>query len=97
MPEYDNNNSGVLFKNDKKETEKHPDYKGSCEVNGVEYWLASWLKTSSKTGEKFMSLSFTPKEDQAQQTFEQDNNTAVRQGQPAPPAPVAEPEDDIPF
>lgn len=59
-------NSGVLFKNDKKdgtpETEKWADYTGSLNVGGVEYWINSWLKTSSKTGRKFMSLSVKPKE-----------------------------------
>ena len=40
---YDNNRTGALFKNDKKESEKHPDYKGSCEIDGVEYWVSYWL------------------------------------------------------
>jgi len=30
-------NSGVLFKNDKKESEKHPDYKGNITVGGMAY------------------------------------------------------------
>ncbi len=29
MSNYDNTNSGVLFKNDKKGNEKAPDYKGN--------------------------------------------------------------------
>lgn len=62
MPkEYDNTNSGALFRNDEKESDKHPDYRGSINVGGTEYWLSAWLKTSKK-GAKFMSLSVTPKE-----------------------------------
>jgi hypothetical protein len=59
--QYDNNLKGVLFKNDKKETEKHPDYKGSCEIEGTEYWIAAWIKEGQKG--KFMSLSFSLKEE----------------------------------
>jgi uncharacterized protein (DUF736 family) len=58
MTQYDNNNSGALFKNDKKTHEKHPDYRGEAEINGQKYRVSSWLKTS-KAGNKFMSLSFT--------------------------------------
>jgi hypothetical protein len=60
--EYDNNLRGVLFKNDRKEKDTHPDYKGSCEVDGEEYWISAWIK-EGRNG-KFMSLSFTEKEDQ---------------------------------
>lgn len=59
--DYDNNMRGVLFKNADKQKETHPDYKGSVIVDGVEYWLSSWIKTSKK-GDKFMSLSIQPKE-----------------------------------
>lgn len=55
-------NSGVLFKNDKKESEKHPDYKGSMIVNGEDYWLSAWIK-EGKNG-KFMGLALSPKDDQ---------------------------------
>jgi hypothetical protein len=58
--DYDNNLRGVLFKNDRKEKDTHPDYKGWAEVGGVEYWLSAWIK-SGKNG-KFMSLSFSAKE-----------------------------------
>ena len=55
-------NSGVLFKNDKKDTEKHPDYKGNIMVDGQEYWLSAWIK-EGKTG-KFMGLAVSPRDAQ---------------------------------
>jgi uncharacterized protein (DUF736 family) len=56
-------NSGSLFKNDRKEKDNHPDYKGGCMVGGVEMWMSAWLKTGAN-GTKFMSFSFQPKDQQ---------------------------------
>jgi uncharacterized protein (DUF736 family) len=50
-------NSGSLFRNERKEKETHPDYKGTCLLNGVKMEIAAWIKESS-TGSKFMSLRF---------------------------------------
>lgn len=61
MSEYPN--SGALFKADAKkkaDNPKRPDYEGSAEVDGVDYWISAWIK-EGKSG-KFMSLSFKPKE-----------------------------------
>lgn len=58
--EYDNTDRGVLFKNDRKEQDNHPDYKGSLNVGGVEFWLSAWIKQGEKG--KFMSLSVKPKD-----------------------------------
>jgi hypothetical protein len=52
---------GSLFKNDEKKTEKHPDYRGDCMIDGKKFWLSAWIKTG-KNG-KFMSLALQPKED----------------------------------
>ena len=63
MSDYDNNLTGVLFKNRELKSERSPLYSGSCEIDGTEYWISSWVKTSKK-GSPFMSLSFTAKEEQ---------------------------------
>ena len=60
--EYLDVNRGALFRNDNKQQDNHPDYKGSIIVNGVDFWISAWLKTSEKTGKKFMSLSVKPKD-----------------------------------
>ena len=89
MPQYDNTNSGLLAKNKRKEKDTHPDYSGSMNVGGVEYWLSGWLKTgkenSKLAGEKFFSLSVRPKDEQRAQA-------------PAPAfVPADDFNDDIPF
>jgi uncharacterized protein (DUF736 family) len=63
MPKYDNDLRGALFKNDKKEKENHPDYKGNCEISGVEFWVSAWIK-EAESGRKYLSLSFQEKQSQ---------------------------------
>lgn len=83
MKQFDNTNSGVLFKNDKQGNESRPDYKGTLNVNGQDFWISAWLK-SSKAGNKYMSLSVQPKE--------------AKSGTERRAAPVAEQFDDsVPF
>ena len=82
MSEYDNTNTGALFKADKK-SDKHPDYTGSLNAGGKDYFISSWLKTS-KAGTKFMSLSVTEKDG------------AISQ-KPAPKSQESFDDQDIPF
>ncbi len=46
--------TGVLFVNDKKETEKQPNYTGNIMIDGTKYRLAAWLKSGNKG--KYLSL-----------------------------------------
>lgn len=64
--QYDNTNTGVLFKNEEKQGEKSPDYKGRINVGGTEFWLSAWIK-EAKDKRKYMSLSITPMEQKAAQ------------------------------
>lgn len=61
MADYDNNLRGVLFMNDKGDNPNRPDMTGSCEIDGVEYKISAWNKTSAK-GTNFMSLSLQLKD-----------------------------------
>lgn len=53
MADYEN--KGILFKNDYKENENQPSYRGKINVEGKEFELAAWVK-EGKNG-KFLSLS----------------------------------------
>lgn len=70
MAEYSNENKGALFVNEKKDSEKFPDYNGSINVGGKEYWLSGWKKKSEKTGKTFLSLSVREKQDTPRQSSE---------------------------
>jgi hypothetical protein len=63
---YDNTNTGLLSRNDRKTDESHPDFTGFLDVEGVEYWLDGRIRTAgpnSKTpGRKFFGLKVRRKE-----------------------------------
>lgn len=74
---------GSLFKNDRKETDKHPDYTGSVTIGGKQYWLSGWIK-EFESGKKWLSLAAKPKDAPAKKQ--------------TPQKPAAEEMDDeIPF
>jgi uncharacterized protein (DUF736 family) len=72
--EYDNSNRGSIFKNEKKEEEKHPDMTGSLNVDGTDYWISAWKKTS-KAGTSFLSLSVRPKQETTRQSSQPTRKT----------------------
>jgi hypothetical protein len=66
MSNYDNNNRGSIWKNEDRKSDTHPQFKGSAEVNGVEYWVSGWLrKEGANPKAPAMSFSFNPKEQQS--------------------------------
>lgn len=100
MTNYDNTDRGVLFKNDRKASENHPDYKGSINVAGEEFWLSAWIKEGGKG--KFMSLSIQPKEAQQRPQSSRGGGPVQRQAPQRRPAQNDSfnddfADDDIPF
>ena len=69
---YDNTNRGTLGRNKRREKDTHPEFKGKCNIEGVEYWISGWVRESN--GEKFFSLSFQPKDAQPQQEKQRQND-----------------------
>jgi len=68
--EYDNTNRGAMFVNSYKEDgDNRPDFTGQLDVEGVEYKIAGWKRTSEKKGTRFISLSIDKKEEKEEAPF----------------------------
>jgi hypothetical protein len=50
--------SGTLFRNEKGDNDRRPDYTGKALIDGEEYRIAAWVK-EGRGGKKFLSLSFS--------------------------------------
>ena len=75
-------NSGVLWRNERREKETHPNATGTAMIDGIEYYVSAWTKEGKKG--KFQSLSFKRKDSERPTT---------KQGQPR----RDEDEDLVPF
>ena len=60
--QYDNEMKGVLFANKERTKDSQPQAKGSCQIDGVEYFVSAWTNTA-KSGQKYQSLSFQRKDE----------------------------------
>ena len=60
MTQYDNTNTGVVFKNDNKSENWHPEYRGSINVEGKEYFID--LKIREGKRGKFFSAKVKRKD-----------------------------------
>lgn len=86
-------NTGAIFKNNKKTSVKHPDYRGTVNVEGKEFEIALWLKESQK-GTKYFSVALS----EPYQTPQ--NITPAQEANQAPPPmdnSFEESNDDLPF
>tara|TARA_A200000159_G_C7174721_1_gene276922 strand:+ start:456 stop:725 length:270 start_codon:yes stop_codon:yes gene_type:complete len=83
-PKYDNTNKGAIWKNTDKKKDTQPDFKGSIDVEGVEYFLNAW-KRREGASEKSPALNFSvmkkesnneipfPKEEEKRDNITQDD------------------------
>ena len=83
MNQYDNTNKGALFVNDRKDTDKHPDWKGSININGVEHWISGWARSTARGDVISLALG-EPKQQAAAQARPQAKPQAAPQRQAAP-------------
>lgn len=81
--------TGALFKNERKQHERQPDYRGTGMVNGKPVDIAAWIRTGKASGKTYLSLTFSESRQDGQQSSPPSNQAS----KPAAPAPA----DDFPF
>lgn len=64
MPFEKRDMSGVLFKNDRRQNDKQPEYTGTATIGGQDVFVSAWVKTGQKG--KFFSLAFKWRTEQQQ-------------------------------
>lgn len=71
------NNTGAIFKNDKKTAENQPDYRGKMMVDGKEWEISLWVRESA-AGNKYMSAAikepFVKPDESAPVTLKKDDS-----------------------
>jgi hypothetical protein len=55
---FDNTNRGSIWPNKRKQQDTHPDFTGSINVDGKEYWLNGWRRKEGASPES-PSMTFT--------------------------------------
>lgn len=81
---YDKNNRGQIWPNKRKEKDTHPDFQGTLNVEGVEYWLSAW-KRPADANPAAPSLTFSIKLKEQRQPKDYPQNKQY------------DPKDDLPF
>lgn len=88
-------NSGTLFKNERREKDSHPHATGSALIGGVEYWVSAWTKDGQKG--RFQSLSFKRKDGKPEQKPERQQSYADQSGGTYGRQPADLGGDEVPF
>lgn len=73
MSNYDNTNSGAIFKNEKK-SDNAPDYRGKINVDGKDKEIALWIKQSKDGSKTFLSAKISEPYQAAETTPKNQSN-----------------------
>ncbi len=98
MPEYDDTNTGMLYRDPNPKTERHPGYRGflNCRCplcdQASDFWVSAWVRQAKKdgkmlrAGQSFFSLSVQPKQKPKDTPYSAPDDTSA-----------PDPTSDIPF
>jgi len=91
--QYDETNRGAIWKNENRQSDKHPHFSGSINIDGKDYWLSGWKKAEDASDRApLVSFSVRPKDENPSQGYQKPAQQST-----APQAAQDDFEDDIPF
>src|SRR4051812_29813931 len=61
MSGYSKDNTGILSRNERRETDRQPEFKGECTIDGRAFWISAWVNQRHDDAGKYFKLSFTEK------------------------------------
>jgi len=93
---YDNTNKGALWRNEKKSSENHPDFTGSADVDGIEYWVAGWKRKEDASPKAPLLKISLKRKDESPKKAVSSGSRGAHSGK-AGGDPFADMSDDIPF
>ena len=79
--EYNNTNRGQIWKNEDRKSDSHPHFKGSMDIDGVEYWVSAWTrKPDANPKSPALTFSFKKKEDKQDDQIHKTDSVSVVDG-----------------
>ena len=75
MSNYDNTNTGRIFKNERmRPDKKDPEYKGDANIEGKEFWVSAWVN-ETQDGKKYFRTKYTAKSNLTKQNHVEKTHT----------------------
>lgn len=65
-------NSGAIFKNERKDSDKHPDMRGQVMVDGRMYWISAWWKEPRSGGADYLSIAVERQDEERRRSHDRD-------------------------
>ena len=88
-------NNGIVFLNDRKESETHCDFTGRAMVGGKMYWVSMWKK-EGRSGD-FFTLSFKPMQERPISDAMKDRSPGSTKTFKTPVPPEDDSDSQVPF
>lgn len=82
MAEFNDVNRGVIFHNDRKEKQTQPDMRGTINVDGIWYWVASWLPAPNTKAPQTLALTVMTQDEADKHVAKQAARVRPQEGQP---------------